>query len=418
MFEKDRLGRQNMRVRWRLYKPAIVIAFYALLLGALGYGFWHFLHHPQLRHHVTETKEERTQPQPARAAKVVSSPAQETKKKSSSTKEVLSARKMAADKHPQKNREAGTKTEKHPHVRHDLHRHHPQKYVRKRLARKRPSATLWRRWGIAPYASSLAALCKKAPQAIAQTSMPEEVKKHFVRALGSTCTGGTPVWLTPDTRLVQMWSGGPRPHLMDDVKVAKLPVLHSPSGRAYRRGTVALTARALEWNYTYQEKKYLLDVPLVCFNLSWRLGPRPPCETVTFTVEPGDEVRFAVFARKLLPASACWQVCDGDTCSAPPSPCDTCNWAGPENVIPVGFSPLYTGRYRARAMRQTLRFPRAIHKNYLALCVTRVGLGESDSWIVQPAAWEGKSVVSVPYGGQKWPVWGSDAIDWSRWDRR
>jgi hypothetical protein len=183
---------------------------------------------------------------------------------------------------------------------------------------------------------------------------------------------------------------------------------------------------------------YVLYLPLVCFNWSWALllapvpprpiilAPLPPtpapvpppllelCAEVGYTVEPGDEVRFAVLAQKRLPSSGCWRLCDGDDCAAPPSPCDICDWIGPKSVIPDGFEPLHTGRYVARSAKQTLRFPREVQASYVALCVTREGFGQSNSWIVQPSAWAvGKTKVVVPYGGQQWPVWGE--TDMSGW---
>jgi hypothetical protein len=137
------------------------------------------------------------------------------------------------------------------------------------------------------------------------------------------------------------------------------------------------------------------------------------CVTLEYDVIPGDEVRFAVFAQRRLPASACWQLCDGTDCAAPPSPCDTCDWVGPKSVVPTGSEPLHTGRYVAKSAHQTLRFPREVATGYVALCDERAGLGESDSWIVQPSAWAHATTVSVPYGDQQWPAWGR--VDMSRW---
>ncbi len=121
-------------------------------------------------------------------------------------------------------------------------------------------------------------------------------------------------------------------------------------------------------------------------------------------------VRFAVLTDHRLPSSSCWQLRDGNVRSALPSPCDTCNWIGPRSVIPRRYKPLYTGLYTANFAEQTLRFPVEVKQEYIALCITRAGLGESDSWIIQPKEWAGKKVVRVPYGGQQWPVWRSKAI--------
>ncbi|MCR4333479.1 MAG: hypothetical protein NUV60_00440 [Patescibacteria group bacterium] len=283
----------------------------------------------------------------------------------------------------------------------------------------------WKNWGIAPYAASQDAACKKASEAIDGFLMPSAVKNHFKTKLESTCKGGETFWLTPDMLLEQMWSGPDSrhktAHLMNRESVAELPVLKSPDGRPYRKGSVAETAKALFWSFTYEGKTYVLYLPFVCFNWSWGFAPVPlpervidACATVEYTVQVGDRVRFAVLARKRLPASACWQLCDGDDCAAPPSPCDTCDWVGPKSVIPAaGFEPLHTGWYVARAEHQTLRFPLAVMSEYIALCDERDGLGESDSWIIQPSAWIGRTTIVVPYGGQPWPAWGQ--VDMSKW---
>lgn len=308
-------------------------------------------------------------------------------------------------------------------------------------------AKLWARWNAAPYAVSQEAACRKAPTAIDGFSFPEQVKAYFKKTLGTTCKGGMKAWITPDMLLEQMWSGesGKKPpHVMNNVTVAELPVLKSPDRRKYRKGSVAESAKALRWEFAHEGKTYMLYLPFVCFNWTWGFGSPPPprpvpppplviqplptvpppappilelCAEVGYTVEPGDEVRFAVLAQRRLPSSGCWRLCDGDDCAAPPSPCDFCDWIGPKSVIPDGFEPLHTGRYVAKSAKQTLRFPREIMTNYVALCVTREGWGESNSWVVQPSAWVGKTRIVVPYGGEQWPVWGDETI-WSGWQQR
>ena len=277
--------------------------------------------------------------------------------------------------------------------------------------------TEWNKWNVAPYATSREEACKKAPIAVDGLNMPAAVKEHFKQTLGTTCKGGTEVWLTPHQPLEQMWSGGKKPHVMNKVTVGELPVLKSPDGRTYRKGAVAETAKALSWTFAHEGRLYTLYLPYVCFNWSWGLAPTvlaEECFSVQYTVEKGDEIRFAFLTRKRLPSSACWQVCDGADCAAPPSPCDTCEWIGPKSVIPTGYEPLHTGRYIARSERQTLRFPREAASEYIALCDFREGLGESDAWIVQPSAWGvGVTTVVVPYGGQPWPAWGQ--VDLSKW---
>lgn len=298
----------------------------------------------------------------------------------------------------------------------------------------------WDKWGAAPYATSREEACREAPEAIDGFAFPSPVKELFKKLLGATCKGGTEAWLTPGMPLEQMLSGksGKKPpHLMNKVTVAELPVLQSPDGRPYRKGAVAETAKALAWRVEHEGRAYMLYLPFVCWNWAWKFGvpplptppppaprpapilvpPTPPqeeCSTEEYAVQPGDEVRFAVLAQRRLPASACWQLCDGADCAAPPSPCDVCDWIGPKSLLPEGFEPLHTGRYVARFAKQSLRFPREVQANFVALCVEREGLGGSNSWIVDPDAWRrfgkrtvGKgTVISVPYGGIVWPVWG------------
>ncbi len=279
----------------------------------------------------------------------------------------------------------------------------------------------WNKWNVSPYANSFTEACQRSSQAIDGFDMPLAVKEHFKSVGGSFCEGGKEVWLTPGMPLEQMWSGksGKKlPHLMNKKSVGELPVTKSPDGRRYRKGAVAETARALSWTFVYEGKTYVLYLPFVCFNWSWAYGTPPQslqCAIVKYTVKPGDEVRFAVLAEKRLPASACWQLCDGEECAAPPAPCDTCDWIGPKSVIPDGLEPLHTGKYVAHAPLQTLRLPVEAALNYVALCDEREGLGESNSWIIQPSAWGENKMVTVPYGGQEWPTWGE--VDMSKWPK-
>ena len=140
----------------------------------------------------------------------------------------------------------------------------------------------WKHWSISPYARSFGEACKKAPAAIDGFDYPSAVKEHFKQALGSDCKGGTEVWLTPHQRLEQMWSGH-KPHVMDSKTVGELPVLQSPDGRPYPKGSVAETAKALSWTFVYDGKTYILYLPLVCFNWSWAFGS-PPVMAVAIPV--------------------------------------------------------------------------------------------------------------------------------------
>lgn len=287
---------------------------------------------------------------------------------------------------------------------------------------------LWDRWNIAPYASSIEEAYKNAPEAIdGFTSMPLDVKEYFKSVLKSVLDGTcgrrtSEVWLDPGMKLEQMWSGGQHPYVMSNITVGELPVLKSPDGKqTYSSGSVAQTAKALHWSKVSEGNTWDLYLPYVCFNFCWASSPTPApavpveqCATVKFTVMPGDEVRFAVLARKPLPSSSCWQLCDGLDCAMFPSPCDTCGWWGPKLFIPAEFKPLHTGRYIAKSPEQTLRFPIDVMSEYVVLCDDRTGRGESDSWIIQPSAWTvGVMTITVPYGGQEWPAWGQ--VDLSKW---
>lgn len=281
----------------------------------------------------------------------------------------------------------------------------------------------WKNWGVAPYAANQRDACRKAPQAIDGFDMPLPVKEHFKQALGPHCDGGVIAWLTPGLPLEQMWSGPDKKHhhdrLVDGLTVADWSILKAPDGRPYLPNAVSAAARALSWSFEYEGKTYMLYLPRVCFNWSWAYGPPPvapvvlapppeQCATVKSTVVPGDEVRFAVLAQKYLPASACWQLCDGEHCSAPPSPpCDFCDWIEPMKVIPTGFEPLHTGRYVARASEQKLRFPVEVMANYVAICVTREGPGQSNAVVIMPPTWKDR-VVELPPDG--FPLWGNENI--------
>src|SRR3989344_2395953 len=156
----------------------------------------------------------------------------------------------------------------------------------------------WDKWGAAPYASSQQEACKKASVAIdGLTRMPVPAREAFKKMLGATCEGGKVVWLTPDLLIEQMWSGGSRPHVMERAAIAELPVLKSPDGRPYRKGSVAETAKALQWSYAYNGETYILYLPFVCFNWSWTTAPVPlvkKCVELGFNAPVGGKVSWNV----------------------------------------------------------------------------------------------------------------------------
>lgn len=256
----------------------------------------------------------------------------------------------------------------------------------------------WKRFGADPYATSRAEAMRTRESAFHKLGLPAPVVGLFMKA---TEKPGEKTLITVGDRLSAMLSKGGVVHKNVIVDFGS-PVPH-----------MQYAVPAEKWQVSWEGKIYVVFLPEICGNWSVAAPALEPCATVEYVVKSGDEVRFAVLTQERLPASACWQLCDGTNCSAPPSPCDNCDWIGPKSVIPAGFEPLHTGRYVAHSAKQTLRFPREVMNEYIALCATRGGLGESDSWIVKPSAWARASKVSVPYGGQSWPAWGQ--VDISKW---
>lgn len=269
---------------------------------------------------------------------------------------------------------------------------------------------VWRHFGAAPYAPNRAEAMRTRESAFRALGFPNEAVKELVRA---TEMPGERIRLTNGYRLSAMLSKGSVVHRNVVVDFIKPPI----------NGKMEYAAPAEMWQVVWKGQTYTVILPDICNNWSRRdtiptaprlsIGPSE-CRTVAYAVNPGDLVRFAVLAQKRLPASACWQLCDGTDCAAPPSPCDDCDWIGPKSVIPDGFEPLHTGRYVAKHSKQTLRLPLEVSASYVALCDDRPGLGDSDSWIVQPREWRrGITTIIVPYGGQQWPAWGQ--VDMSKW---
>jgi len=136
------------------------------------------------------------------------------------------------------------------------------------------------------------------------------------------------------------------------------------------------------------------------------------CIEYDYTVEVGDQVRYAAITRGRMPAE-CWKLCDGDECSAPPSPCTVCDWLRPLSVIPGGREPNYTGVYVALHRKQRFFAPVDMIYEYFVVCVDRNGRdGDSDSWIARPEEWGGHLPYTTPLNrlylipAEQWPVWG------------
>lgn len=269
------------------------------------------------------------------------------------------------------------------------------------LVIKSDAATFqWRHFGAAPFAFSRTEAMQKRNSAFLALGIPKGAVQLLMNA---TEKPGIPATLVVGQKLSAMISEGGRIH--HDVVIAfNSPVLH-----------MQYAAPAEKWKITWRGKVYTIFLPVICHNWSVVITPAK-CASTTFQVKPGDLVRLGVFTKngERLP-SDCWSLSDGSVVSAAPSPCAECNWEGVLSVLPDGFRVEYSGLYRAHSRTQTLRFPREVTKDYIALCVTREGLGESDSWIVPPRAWNGNSIIHIPYSrGNRWPVWGPAAVNYDK----
>lgn len=271
----------------------------------------------------------------------------------------------------------------------------------------------WRNWGAAPYAPSQEEACQKASTAIDGLNMPLAVKAHFKQSLGTTCKGGTEVWLTPHQPLEQMWSGPDahhkESHVMDKMSVGELPVLKSPDGRTYRKGAVAETAKALSWTFVYEGKTYILYLPLVCFNWSWAFGPPPvvpveECIELSFNAPVGGKVSW------------------GAATTSGPFPPDKCNaqqqgdgpwtaWYGdcPICVLPAIYvqemQDVLGGNariphkymYLVTAAKQVLSFGPAVQSAVVYICLEdSAGKKTCGVVLMRPQDWKGRHRVEVP----------------------
>ncbi|HEC94329.1 MAG TPA: hypothetical protein ENI56_03135 [Candidatus Kaiserbacteria bacterium] len=256
----------------------------------------------------------------------------------------------------------------------------------------------WRHFGAAPFAKTRVVAMRNRHDAFLALGIPAGAVRLLMKA---TEKPGTPTTLVVGQKLGAMISEGGKVH--HNVIVAfGSPVRH-----------MQYAAPAQMWQVTWKGEVYTVYLPEICHNWSVIVTPTK-CVSDTFQVRRGDWVRLGVFTNGERLPSDCWSLSDGGIVSAIPSPCTACNWIGPLSVLPEGFMVEYSGLYRAHSRTQTLRFPREVTRDYIALCVIREGLGESDSWIIPPGAWKKTSIVHVPYGSAKWPVWGPAAITYGR----
>lgn len=262
----------------------------------------------------------------------------------------------------------------------------------------------WQHFGAAPYATSQEEACKKASAAIDGFNMPSMVKDHFKSVLGATCKGGTEKWLTPQQKLEQMWTGGKKPHVMNNVTVAEIPVATSPDGRPYRKGSVAETVKALSWVFIHEGKTYVLYDPLVCGNWSWAFARAPveQCIEVRLTVPVGTNrtVRFTTVRREPITDFNCWGVIEREWRTGSPHNCDWCEWTQ-DGVIEMhrrfggNFRFFHTSIYAMHAdvgaTEVTLVFPPAARDGGVAVCVEVDGK-IFEVALVLPSTWKGAKV--------------------------
>ena len=263
----------------------------------------------------------------------------------------------------------------------------------------------WNTWDVAPYAHTFGEACKKASLAIDGFDMPSEVKQHFKQVLGSSCKGGTEMWLTPHQTLKQMWSGGQHPHVATDVMVGELPVLKSPDGRPYRKGSVAETAKAFSWTWTYEGKTYVLYLPFVCFNWSWTFGPPPTvvaeeCVEVVFNAPADGHVRWGVGTTTgPLPPDKCNAQRQGDdgVWMAWYGECDICAPALDyiDNVFGSSAAVPHKYLYPTIRTRQTLRFTTSVWNMVLYICLEDVNGLRTCGVYVRPQDWKGRYHVEI-----------------------
>jgi hypothetical protein len=279
---------------------------------------------------------------------------------------------------------------------------------------------IWNHWNAAPYATSQGEACRKAPEAIdGFISMPQAVKDHFKRAVGSACKGeSAKVWLTPHQRLEEMWSGPDKhhkaAHVMKLPEVAEHPVVRAADGRTYRPGSVAESPSAEVWTYVYEGKTYVLYLPHVCFNWSWTFGPpviplKNPCYTISFNAPPG-KVRWGVGVKEApLPPDECNAIKQGDK--------PWTAWYGDCNdfiyiegravpcIPPVDYIQRVLGAsafiphryvYVPMAKRQTLRFSGAVLQAMVYICLEDREERRSCRVDVRPEDWKGRTHIDVP----------------------
>ena len=246
--------------------------------------------------------------------------------------------------------------------------------VVKPRVKRAPVDVPWTNWGAAPFASSFTEACRRTPEMIDRSSLPEPVKALLKREIGPNCAGGEERWLTPSQHLNQMASGGQSGgYFMTEVTVARLPVAKAPDGRTYRQGSVFETAHAQAWRVEYDGQAYVWFIPDVCFNVGWFIEtPRERCVEVDFNATPGGEIRWGIGSiNGPLPPSACNAQSQGDEPkTAYTGICDACtgNIRYLSEQLGGKAETPHKYRYPVRAVRQRIFFSTAVWEKSFYVC--------------------------------------------------
>jgi hypothetical protein len=142
---------------------------------------------------------------------------------------------------------------------------------------------------------------------------------------------------------------------------------------------------ALRWEITVNGHRYVLVLPLECWN--WSMAPAilPECAVVMVSVEAGDTVRVVVSAEGSLP-SPCWAARESGSglWLSWPGRCDDCSWVRAHSAVPnwQARELRQPGRWRASTSIQELRVPRVVaERDYLGICVERGGRHSNTIWV-------------------------------------
>lgn len=285
----------------------------------------------------------------------------------------------------------------------------PESAIRNTAERAPAADTIWwRRWRAEPYDSSFAGVCQNMTHTInGFRRMPAKVKQEFMLMLDKNCAGGEEIYITPNMMFWEMWTGGVNPYPMQNVAVAKVPVSHSPEGRALRE--VFQTARGRKWTVEHEGRTYTLVIPYVCYNVAYMVS-ESDCVTVAFNAPVSGTVSFGVASvNGPLPASSCYAVKQGGG-----------DWAAPYGECPSCLPPMsylrqvlgdevvvhHRYRYQVTDQQQLVRFPRAVWQKGVYFCLeTSLGMTSCGMYLLpgsSPTAWAGRYFVRIDDASWQW----------------